>query len=181
MEQLAARRAHNPKVVWFESHSRYHREQVSLVLFFLFCLASVSTVLTSCFVRCCTASKLACCIIQSTATLPLAEQNTCRGSGSVYGGCADRQYLLLGFACAKRYPRELGHKARPSSPKVHNGSGVTDWLVPLPLHSLFRPSSPKVHNGNGVTDWLVPLPLHFLSRPSSPVSLLYVSFLFSVD
>ena len=27
MEQLAARRAHNPKVVWFESHSRYYEDK----------------------------------------------------------------------------------------------------------------------------------------------------------
>ena len=35
MEQLAARRAHNPKVVWFESHSRYHRI-VNRLSFFCF-------------------------------------------------------------------------------------------------------------------------------------------------
>ena len=36
MEQLVARRAHNPKVVWFESHSRYYTGQVARrVLFFL--------------------------------------------------------------------------------------------------------------------------------------------------
>ena len=34
MEQLAARRAHNPKVVWFESHSRYSKGETAMFLFF---------------------------------------------------------------------------------------------------------------------------------------------------
>ena len=35
MEQLVARRAHNPKVVWFESHSRYSKEKRKFLLFSL--------------------------------------------------------------------------------------------------------------------------------------------------
>ena len=42
MEQLVARRAHNPKVVWFESHSRYLRRSKGRL--FLFCLVSIGMV-----------------------------------------------------------------------------------------------------------------------------------------
>ena len=34
MEQLVARRAHNPKVVWFESHSRYLEAEQTFCFFF---------------------------------------------------------------------------------------------------------------------------------------------------
>ena len=34
MEQLVARRAHNPKVVWFESHSRYSKGETRCFSFF---------------------------------------------------------------------------------------------------------------------------------------------------
>ena len=35
MEQLVARRAHNPKVVWFESHSRYSKGETFVSPFFV--------------------------------------------------------------------------------------------------------------------------------------------------
>ena len=35
MEQLVARRAHNPKVVWFESHSRYLEAELLFCFFFV--------------------------------------------------------------------------------------------------------------------------------------------------
>ena len=115
MEQLVARRAHNPKVVWFESHSRYLRT-VNRLSFFLFC--RTATVLPRSMRSALFQVNLTIHHLLNNAKRYL--QNNVYGSASVDGGCADNLCLLLVYDFTKRYPRELGHF-------------VPDLRVPLPL------------------------------------------------